>query len=206
MPKRILLTAFEPYGTWPDNSSLRCLAELTRLVELEPIPGVALATRIYPVDFPQVRQRLAEDLAGGVDFAIHLGQSPGAASIQLEEVAINRGMTPGETTCVALEEDAPLAYRSDLPLDDWAAQLRQEGIPVRVSYHAGTYLCNAALYWSLHLAARNGWPTRAVFVHLPFDVPQAMAQNKDVASLSAGVTAQGVRRILEWIGGDGVGG
>jgi pyroglutamyl-peptidase len=200
MTKRVLLTAFEPYGSWPDNSSLRCLAELTRSLEREPLAGLSLATRIYPVDFPQVRLRLAEDLAVGIDVAIHLGQSPGATAILLEEVAVNLGSTPGEASCRPLEGDAPLAYRSDLPLDDWAARLRQAGIPARVSYHAGTYLCNAALFWSLHLSAKNGWPTRSVFVHLPFDLPQAIAQPKDVPALPSAVTAVAVRCLLEWLG------
>lgn len=193
---RVLITAFEPYGSWPDNSSLRCLAQLEQQLEREPLPGISLETRIYPVDFAQVRQLLAEDLNLGFDYSLHLGQSPGAGSILLEEVAINRGMTPGHEGCQHLEPDGPVAYSSTLPLDDWARDLWQAGLPVRVSYHAGTYLCNATLYWSLHLASRSGWPTRSVFIHLPFDVPQALAQNKDVASLPSQVTALAVRWIL----------
>jgi len=196
MPPRVLITAFEPYGAWPENSSLRCLAELQQQLDREPVPGITFETRIYPVDFAQVRQRLVEDLAQGFDYSLHLGQSPGAGSILLEEVAINRGMTPGHEGCQHLEPDAPVAYSSTLPLEDWAHELLQAGLPVRVSYHAGTYLCNATLYWSLHLAYRNGWPTRSVFIHLPFDVSQALAQNKDVASLPSQVTAQAVRWIL----------
>lgn len=194
MPK-ILITAFEPYDRWPTNASWLCLVELTRALPA----GHALTTRRYPVDFGQVRKRLEADLSTGYDFALHLGQAPGSTHVRLEAFAINAGHDPAEKTGRerTLAEDGPAAYRSDLPLADWAGQLRAAGIPAGVSYHAGTYLCNATLYWTHYLAERMSLPTRATFIHLPLDLSQAAAEPRDTPSLPAATAAAAVRTILD---------
>ena len=53
----ILITAFEPYGSWKENSSWLALVELTRDLPEDP----KVVTRRYPVDFSTTRERLAED-------------------------------------------------------------------------------------------------------------------------------------------------
>ena len=75
--KRVLLTAFEPYDRWPENASWLVMKKLTADLPT----SIVLTTRRYPVDFPAVRSRLAEDLVGGFDYAIHLGQHPRATAI-----------------------------------------------------------------------------------------------------------------------------
>ena len=55
---RVLVTAFEPFDGWKANSSWLTLVELTK----ELPPGPALTTRLYPVDFAALQQRLSEDL------------------------------------------------------------------------------------------------------------------------------------------------
>src|SRR5690348_9736070 len=96
----VLLTAFEPYGAWPENSSWLALVELTRSLPEEP----RITTRRYPVDFAAVRQLLAKDLSYDYDFAIHLGQSPGSAQVHLEAIGLNVG---GESDQLA-ERHGPL--------------------------------------------------------------------------------------------------
>lgn len=169
--KRILITAFGPYGPFRTNASQLCLAALTSQPWDTPADF-----RIYPVDFDQARQMLADDLAARYRLAIHLGQSPYAHAVQLEAVALNVGgppEVPPEQYDV-LEPDGPVAYRTSLPLDRLAATLRSEGIAAQVSYHAGTYLCNAVYYWSHHLAAQMGLDTLPLFVHLPL-VPEQVS-------------------------------
>ena len=204
----LLVTAFEPYGEWAQNASWLALVELTR--NLPDAPQVV--TRRYPVDFAVVKRRLAEDLAANYDFALHLGQAPGSAQIRLEAIGLNLGgvpasrlasasgsTTPGETMSgdlMTLCDDGPLAYRSQLPLADWAARLRQEGIPTQVSYHAGTYLCNALLYWSHYFAERQQLKTRSTFIHLPLDPSQVADAQGEMAALPASISAEAVRRLL----------
>src|SRR4051812_15741003 len=83
----VLITAFEPYDRWKANASWLALVQLTQNLPVEP----AITTRLYPVDFATMKERLASDLAANYDFALHLGQAPGSTRILLESVAINIG-------------------------------------------------------------------------------------------------------------------
>jgi pyroglutamyl-peptidase len=145
---------------------------------------------------------LADDLTAEYDYVLHLGQAPGSACVQLERVGLNVagpvGRDGAEPPC--LIEDGPVAYQSRLPLADWAAHLRSQGIPAVVSYHAGTYLCNAALYLTHHFTAQGGHKTQAAFIHLPLDVTQAAQEPAGAPSLPAAVSAQAVRLILQKLG------
>ncbi len=51
---------------------------------------------------------------------------------------------------------APTAYRTSFPLGHWRQRLQEEGIPSTISYHAGTYLCNAAMFLTHHWFASRG--------------------------------------------------
>jgi pyroglutamyl-peptidase len=191
----ILITAFEPYDRWSANSSWLALVQLTQ--DLRQLKDVT--TRLYPVDFAAVKEKLANDLKAGHDYALHLGQAPGSTRIQLESIGINVGGSSSqapEQFC-PLVEGGPIAYRSPLPLGSWAAQLRGEGIPAQVSYHAGTYLCNATLYFSCYLAERMGLSTQAAFIHLPLAPVQTAAQAYDLASLPVETSVEALKWILD---------
>ena len=190
----VLITAFEPYDRWNANSSWLTLVEFT-----QSLPGdLAVTTRLYPVDFAAVKERLAGDLKANHDYALHLGQAPGSTRIQLESIAINVGgsssQSPDEFR--PLVDGGPVAYRSPLPLCDWAVGMRAAGIPAEVSYHAGAYLCNATLYFACYLAERLGLKTQAAFIHLPLDTSQAVEQAPELASLPATTSALALRWIL----------
>ncbi|MHB8969647.1 MAG: pyroglutamyl-peptidase I [Pirellulaceae bacterium] len=193
---RVLITAFGPYGHWMENSSWLALVELTRHLPAAP----EITTRLYPVDLAVVSERLAQDLPGQ-DYAIHLGQAPGATSVQLETIGINVGAAAIHdlNQPQPLVREGPIAYQSQLPLAAWAGLLRDAGIPARVSYHAGTYLCNATLYLTHFLSERNGWNTRATFVHLPLTASQAIhyTNGQQLPSLPSTTAAEALRLILE---------
>jgi pyroglutamyl-peptidase len=190
----VLITAFEPYDRWSANSSWLTLVQLTQNLPSQP----AVTTRLYPVDFAAVKEKLAGDLRANFDYALHLGQAPGSTRIQFEAFAVNVGGSSHQSPDQfrPLVDGGPAAYRSALPLADWSAQLRDRGIPAQVSYHAGTYLCNATLYFSCYLAERMGLKTRATFVHLPLDMSQTASQAQDMASLPAATSADALRIVL----------
>jgi len=190
----VLVTAFEPYDCWTTNASWLTLVELTREMPSEP----RLVTRRYPVDFLQARQRLEKDLEADFDFVLHLGQAPGSSHIRLEAVGLNLGSSLQEDPeqPKVLEPSGPLAYFSPLPLAIWASQLRAAGIPARVSFHAGTYLCNALLYYSLHLAHQRGLRMQSAFIHLPLAPSQIADARDDSPSLPVQVSAAAIRHIL----------
>ena len=118
---RILLTAFEPYDHWKENSSWLALMEL-----LKDRPGsVELLTRRYPVDLAALQTRLAADLEKAPDVVLHLGQSPGAAAIKLEAIALNVAgcLDENGTQLPSLIESGELAFHSEMPLGRWAELL-----------------------------------------------------------------------------------
>jgi pyroglutamyl-peptidase len=90
-----------------------------------------------------------------------------------------------------------VAYRSPLPLAAWAEKLRQAEIPSQVSFHAGTSLCNAALYWSHYWAEQKKLKTRALLLHLPLEISQTLRAGHDAPALPGATLARGVRLILD---------
>lgn len=190
----VLITAFEPYDRWQANASWQTVIELTR--ERPEVPRIT--TRLYPVDFTAARQKLSEDLQANYDYALHLGQAPGSAHVRLESVGLNIGGNSHQLPedFQPLAADGPVAYQSSLPLGRWAGLMRRAGIPAHVSYHAGTYLCNATLYLSHYFIQQRGLKTQACFVHLPLTTSQAIEERGDVASLPVSMAAAAIRLIL----------
>jgi pyroglutamyl-peptidase len=190
----ILITAFEPYDRWQENASWLALVELTRDLPV----GPKVVTRRYPVNFNEVRSRLADDLAADYDLVLLLGQAPGIGRIHLEAFALNVGghssQSPDEFQ--PLVPEGPPAYRSSLPLAGWAAQIRELGIPCQVSHHAGTFLCNAALYLTLHIVAQQRLKTQAAFIHLPLAPQQVLTERQDWPSLPSAQCAAAIQTML----------
>ena len=131
---------------------------------------------------------------------LHLGQATGSSFLRLETVALNLLETtrpPGADSCDTVVCDGPLAYRSALPAADLATELRQRGIPAQLSYHAGTYLCNAVLYLSHHYYVLRDEPTRSMLLHCPLDPSQVIDAPGTLPSLPASTCAQAIRMILQ---------
>jgi len=189
----ILITAFEPYDPWVENSSWLALVEFTRSMQL----GQEITTRLYPVNFAEVRRSLQKDLAANYDYVLHLGQAPGLTSIRMEAIGVNVGGHSDEPPerYRQLVDDGPVAYHSALPLADWVGQMREAGVPASVSFHAGTLLCNATLYMTHYFAEKMGLRTQATFMHLPLATQQVAARNKEMASMPVATTASALHLI-----------
>jgi len=185
---KVLVTAFEPYDRWPENSSWLTLCDLTRWYEGD----LELMTRRYPVDLQRMSERLRKDLQENFPIAIHLGQSPGATHIQIEAVGLN--VTKGGQPII---ENGPQAYRSDLPIEACAMKIRNAGIPCEVSFHAGTFLCNAALYLNQHYSRTFGMQTQSVFIHLPLSPSQAAKDIGHPASMSTPMASAAVAMAIQ---------
>ena len=196
---RVLLTAFEPYDSWEQNSSWEALTTFLHHRGLP--PGVT--TRRYPVDLGQLQSRLEKDLAAGYDAVLHLGQAPGVSRVQMEAIALNvAGMTEATGDFFGpLVPNAPVAYRTRFPLDQWNLELRSSGIPSSVSFHAGTYLCNAAMYLTHHWHAMHVRTCSIGFVHLPLTPEQVLHSRRDLPSMPREQSAEAIGRLLDLIQG-----
>ena len=198
---RVLLTAFEPYEQWAENSSWLTLVELLR----GSLDFMEVVTRRYPVDLPRLRQRLLTDLRSGFDTVLHLGQCPGSPVIKLEPVATNfAGRVDHEGAQLRpILHESPLAYQSDLPVGRWVGLLRDQALPAAVSYHAGTFLCNATMYLSLHHGQQLPHGRRVGFVHLPLTTQQVAHSSTPLPCLPVTTLAQAVRLLLQDLAGLG---
>jgi pyroglutamyl-peptidase len=141
---------------------------------------------------------LEDDLAANYDYVLHLGQAPGISRIHLEAIGVNIGghssQPPDEFQPLVV--GGPTAYQSTLPLAHWSSQIRALGIPCQVSYHAGTYLCNALLYLTHHFAIERRLRTRCTFIHLPLAPEQVLSERQDWPTLPSRQCAQAVASIL----------
>ncbi len=161
---RILITAFEPFLQYPTNASMQILTHWT-----EDNPGserVTFTTEILPVEYDRTEPRLNALHSASFDFALHLGQSPRINEYQLEMVALNLKSDPFTPTS-SLSASGPTAFASQLPLHLWSQDMKAHGHPTSVSFHAGTYLCNATYYWSAQHYLHRGLTDRSLFVHVP---------------------------------------
>ena len=99
--------------------------------------------------------------------------SGGTDELCLERIAVNQddarlpdggGQTRSGTRIV---NEGPVGYWATLDLDRLYAALVEAEMPVRMSNHAGTYLCNHLFYYGLHLIDTLGLETPMGFVHVP---------------------------------------
>jgi len=182
----ILLTGFEPFGTYASNPAGEVAKALDgRAFGPEVVRGVVL-----PVHHTEAALAVARLVDESVPRAIvHVGLAGGRARIALERVAVNvmdfeiadnAGYRATGEPCVA---DGPVAYFSTLPLAAMLAALTADGVPAYVSSTAGTYLCNQTMYTTRHLLERRRLVIPAGFIHLPQSAAMVAASGLDEPSM-----------------------
>jgi len=210
----ILLTGFEPFGGHVLNPSALIVEQL----DGERIGGHHVAGRVLPVSLDGLPERIERLLDESQPVAvINLGLAAGTAAIRLERVALNladfelpdnSGLQCAEQTLLA---DGPYGLPSTLPLQEIRDALLAAGIPAYLSNSAGTYLCNAAMYYFLH-ALSGSMRSESIpcgFIHVP-SLPEQIAvrlaergilaesgQSLALASMSLALQIQAVRIALE---------
>lgn len=164
----ILVTGFEPFGSVKDNPSQRIVEYLEKQNHPE------IMTKVLPVDY-----EMAADSVGLLvenfkpDAVLMLGVAQKRTEISLERIAINindASIPDNESNIRQGEliiEDAPVGYRSTLPLEAMYEAIQSADIPVKYSNHAGAYLCNHVMYSTLHYLARIKRDTPCGFIHVP---------------------------------------
>ena len=168
-PKTMLLTGFMPFGGEERNPSWEALKALP-----ERIGDWRLIKLLLPVEFSR-----AAALAIGTaeecraDAVLSVGLAAGRAAVTPEAIGVNvrdasipdnAGQKPeGEP----IDPNGPAAYFSTLPVREITAAIANAGIPAKLSYTAGTYVCNDLLYSILHRF--SGTAVRAAFVHIPLE-------------------------------------
>ncbi len=167
-----LVTGSQPFAGLPTNPAELVLPFVDGMV----IDGITVRTRATPVS----RARIPDLLPSLVDeerpaFVLALGLALGAPTLRVEKVEINAchfavadndGMRPLGGT--PIEPDGPMARLATWDAEAVVAAILAEDVPARVSFHAGTHLCNLTLYTYLGALEARGLASPCGFLHLPY--------------------------------------
>jgi pyroglutamyl-peptidase len=204
MASHILVTGFEPFGGDAVNPS----QELAKAVDGRAIGTLVVRSLVLPVQHEAARDIVAAELdADGLASVVQLGLAGGRARVSLERVAVNvmdyqqpdaAGDVKRDEACVP---GGPPAYWSTLPLRQILAELAAQGIPAHLSYTAGAYLCNFAMYTTLHALAERGRTIPAGFVHLPYLPSMVAAHDQEEPSMDLAMMTRALEVILRTISG-----
>ena len=182
----ILLTGFEPFGTYTTNPSGEVAKALDgRAFGAEVVRGVVLP--VHHREAALAVTRLLDEVAPRA--IVHVGLAGGRARIALErlavnvmdfEIADNAGYRAAGEACMP---GGPVAYFSTLPLGAILDALVAEGVPAYLSSSAGTYLCNQTMYTTRDLLERRGLTSPAGFIHLPQSAAMVATSGLDQPSM-----------------------
>jgi len=195
----ILLTGFEPFGTFTSNPSGEVAKALDgRAFGAEVVRGVVLP--VHHRDAALAVARLVDETPPRA--IVHVGLAGARARIALERVAVNvmdfeiadnAGYRASGEPCVA---GGPVAYFSTLPLGAILEALVAEGVPAYLSNTAGTYLCNQTMYTTRHLLERRGLAIPAGFIHLPLSAAMVAASGLDQPSMDLPLMIRAIETAL----------
>jgi pyroglutamyl-peptidase len=119
-----------------------------------------------------------------------LGLAMGAPAPRVETVAINAahfGVADNDGDAPSGGEafaDGPAARRATWDGPAVVAAIEAEGIPARLSFHAGTHLCNASLFTCLGLLERRAPAVPCGFLHLPLLPEQVLWMKRNPSATS----------------------
>ncbi len=164
--KRILITAFEPFGGAAVNTS----AEILRLLP-DIIVGCPVQKALLPVVFGKAADQALQYPA---DIIFLLGEAGGRTMVTPElrarnlrdaRIPDNAGNQPRQQKIL---NDGPETYETPLPVEKISRLMRQEGYPIEPSPDAGAFVCNDTFYLA---GMRSRVPVS--FIHVPARPEQA---------------------------------
>jgi pyroglutamyl-peptidase len=167
---RVLITGFGPFPGVRFNPTARLAAALAA-VRRPGLENVELIAHVLQTSYAAVERALPTLLAEvRPDVILLFGLATRTPHLRIETRALNRrsalfadarGCRPADG---AITPRAPIAVRGNAPHQQLAMAARRAGVPVRLSYDAGAYLCNYVYWRALELTA--GKPL-VQFVHVP---------------------------------------
>ncbi len=184
----VLITGFEPFGGQSVNPSWEAVSALPERVGQHDLVKLHL-----PVEYGEAPRQVLEKArelspqvilcvgqAGGRDAV-----TPEVIGINLREASIpdNAGVSPAG---VPIDPDGPDGIFSTLPVREMVSAIREKGIPAKLSYSAGAYVCNDLMYTLLNHF--RGTDIRVGFVHVPY-IPAQGSPSLPQAQLTQALAA-----------------
>lgn len=196
---KILITGFDPFGNSTINPAYEAVKRL---------PDVVKGAEIIKLEIPTVFYKCGEVLEEAVkrespDVVICVGQAGGRSSITIEKTAINliearipdnEGKQPFDTPVC---EDGPTAYFASIPVKAMVKKIYDNKIPAKVSYTAGTFVCNDIMYRLLYMIDKKYPKMKGGFIHVPYLTEQVLDLPEGTPSMSAETIAKALEYSLE---------
>lgn len=185
--KKILITSFDAFGQDCLNASFELMKKLPNQFEDFIIDKLQIPTVRYK-SFQRIQEYIQNK---EYDYIISLGQAAGTDYLRLEKVAINlddfrikdnEGNQPIDEVII---QGGDNAYFSNLPLKRLLFELTRRNIPAKISYTAGTFVCNHVMYNLLHHRKE-----KVGFIHVP------CIKTEDTIGMSLDEMVEGLLIIL----------
>ena len=188
---KILLTGFEPWDDWSHNPS----GDIALALNGEMLGGCEIVSAVLPVVHGEdiaIVKPLIENLKPLA--VVSLGLHGSASVLHIERVAVNLKVVGGVDHPVV--DDGPDAYFATLPTREMVAAIKTSAhVPAKLTYSAGTFLCNHIMYNALHYLSESGNGAQAGFIHLPPTPDMVLGTGK--ASMALPDIQRGVAAALE---------
>ena len=176
--KKILVTAFEPFGGRSTNPSIVIQKSLPVSVY-----GCKVLKEVMPVSGKDAGEKIRALLQEHKpDIVLSFGLAAGETAVRIERFGLNikdygikdnSGERPsGEKICVS----GPAAYMVSIPPEKIVEALIKKHIPAYASSHAGTYVCNTLIYEAMRAIDELGLNTKYLFVHFPLSTEEAVSE------------------------------
>ncbi len=197
---KALITGFEKWGEEPGNPTER----LVSILDGKKVNGMEIHAFLLPVAFKRARKEIISRIEQiKPDIIINTGLAASRLVISIERVAVNiidarlpdnDGVRPIDEP---IDPEGPFAYPSTLPTRRILERLKSSGIPAKLSYSAGTYLCNFVMYLSLRTIDKLGMHSLAGFIHVPHTPDLAAKKDKPTPSMSIDLMEKAIKIALE---------
>ncbi len=174
---RVLITGFGPFPGVDRNYSADLAVAVCSALAAQPATHthtrLCVHTAELTVEWQSVQAQLAHLYKKHrPKIAVHFGVCRSVTGFVIEQQAHN-SCTPDldafgcQPTSHVLEAGACEVLKTRLSVTDIIADCKMIDVNIVSSDDAGRYLCNAAYYTSLSLAAHQTPPSDALFIHVP---------------------------------------
>ncbi len=186
----VLVTGFEPFGNYLVNPSGLIAEALNGTV----IGNATIVGVVLPVNFTTA----VEAVDAAIDVyrpvvVVSVGLNARVHRLAVEHWGVNLMRLPRGSAVVRLRRlvvGGPWVRPVSVPVSECVRSLRGVGVPVRGSWWAGTYVCNAVLYGELGHVAAVGLGAVVGFVHVP------LLDSQDPGGLPLAVEVEGIRGVV----------
>ncbi|MBE0636342.1 hypothetical protein IH601_10140 [Candidatus Bipolaricaulota bacterium] len=198
---KLLVTGYPPFDAFPLNSTHQLIESMKADLPRE-LTGSRASIAFEIVDFDNTdsasqQTTMLESYRRVMtlhrpDICLFCGQAAARSLVTLETIAIN--IFKG----AIIDPEGPAAYWATLPRQEKLVEsLRKADIPAKLSYHAGTHLCNHILYTALREAEQTGSDVRAGFMHLPMTATQVIACDENRPFVPLEMTRRALTMVIQ---------